>query len=76
MLLKEMEQVSKLEIRAGWHLLNLGIWRDDRCFVSVDIAEIKIIRVVKKSGAGKGALYGFLIAGGGSPLLITGTVSL
>ena len=48
----------------------------ERKDVSVDIAEIKIIRVVKKSGTGKSALYGFLIAGGGSTLLITGTVSL
>jgi len=31
--------------------------------VSVGIAEIKVIRIVKKSKAGKGALYGLLIGG-------------
>ena len=37
---------------------------------SIDIAEIKVIRVVKKSRAGKGALYGLLVAGGLSLIAI------
>lgn len=36
---------------------------------SVDIADIKVIRIKKKSKAGTGALYGLLIGGGGGALL-------
>jgi len=36
---------------------------------SVDIADIRIIRIVKKSKAGTGALYGLLVGGGGGALL-------
>jgi len=36
--------------------------------VSVDIADIKVIRIVKKSKAGTGALVGVLICGGGTAL--------
>ena len=37
--------------------------------VSIDIADIKVIRIVKKSKAGKGALYGLLIGGAAGALL-------
>ena len=37
--------------------------------VSVGIADIKVIRIVKKSKAGKGALYGLLIGGAAGALL-------
>ena len=37
--------------------------------VSIDIADIKVIRVVKKSKLGKGLLYGLLIGGGGGGLV-------
>ncbi len=36
---------------------------------SVDIADIKVIRIVKKSKAGKGALHGLLIGGAAGALL-------
>jgi len=36
--------------------------------VSIDIADIKVIRIVKKSKFGKGLLYGLLIGGGGGGL--------
>ncbi len=37
--------------------------------LSVDIADIKVIRVMKKSNVGKGALYGLLISGAAGALL-------
>ena len=37
--------------------------------VSVDIGDIKVIRIVKKSKIGKGALYGGLIGGGLATLI-------
>ncbi len=37
--------------------------------VSVDIVDIKVIRIVKKSNVGKGALYGLLIGGAAGALL-------
>ena len=37
--------------------------------MSVGIADIKVIRIVKKSKVGKGLLYGLLIGGGGGVLL-------
>ena len=37
--------------------------------VSVNIADIKVIRIVKKSRAGKGALYGLLVGIGGAALI-------
>ena len=37
--------------------------------VSVDIGDIKVIRIVKKSKAGTGALIGLVVGGGGGALL-------
>ena len=48
-------------------LLILTKWseRDE----SIDIEDIKVIRVVKKSQVGKGMLYGFLIGAGGGAFI-------
>lgn len=37
--------------------------------ISIDIGDIKVIEIEKKSKLGKGALYGLLICGGGGALL-------
>jgi hypothetical protein len=44
-------------------LLN-NVGRDE----SIDLADVKTVRIVKKSRAGKGALYGFLVGAAGGAL--------
>jgi hypothetical protein len=45
-------------------LLLLSSGRDE----SIDLADVKTVRIVKKSRAGKGALYGFLVGAVGGAL--------
>jgi hypothetical protein len=45
-------------------LLLLSNGRDE----SIDLADVKTVRIVKKSRAGKGALYGFLVGAAGGAL--------
>jgi len=45
-------------------LLLLSYGRDE----SIDLADVKTVRIVKKSRAGKGALYGFLVGAAGGAL--------